>query len=47
MVARFALALVSALVALCATSAGALADNSTDVLVSATVYSSTGTIPIR
>ena len=44
MVARFALALVSALVALCATSAGALADNSSDVLLSATVYSSKGTI---
>ncbi len=43
MVARFALALLSALVTLCATSAGALADNSTDVLVSATVYTSNGT----
>jgi hypothetical protein len=42
-VARFALALVTALVALCATSAGALADNSSDVLLSATVYSSSGT----
>ena len=43
MVARFALPFVTALVALYATSAGALADNSSDVLVSATVYSSNGT----
>jgi hypothetical protein len=35
--ARFALALVTALVVLCATSAGALADNSSDVLLSATL----------
>ena len=43
MVTRFALTLVTALVALGATSAGALADNNSDVLLSATVYSSTGT----
>ncbi|MBV9802977.1 MAG: PKD domain-containing protein [Solirubrobacterales bacterium] len=41
--ARFALALVSVLITLGLTSAGALADNSSDVLVSATVYSSSGT----
>ncbi|MBV9414010.1 MAG: PKD domain-containing protein [Solirubrobacterales bacterium] len=40
--ARFALALVTGLVVLCATSAGALADNGSDVLLSATVYSSSG-----
>jgi len=42
-VARFALALVSALIALGATCAGALADSSADVLVSAIVHSSSGT----
>lgn len=39
---RFALALVSALVALCVASAGAAADSSSNVVVSATVYSPSG-----
>ncbi|MBV8946530.1 MAG: hypothetical protein JOZ95_13985, partial [Solirubrobacterales bacterium] len=40
--ARLALALVFALVALCVTSAGARGDNSSDVLVSATVFTPNG-----
>ncbi|MBV9334523.1 MAG: PKD domain-containing protein [Solirubrobacterales bacterium] len=40
--ARFALALLSALITLSVTSAGATADSSSNVLVSATVYTSTG-----
>lgn len=40
---RFALALVFALAALGITGAGAIADSSSDVMVSATVYSSSGT----